>query len=249
MFDPTHERELACIFGIHVDNLVGCGNLSDPYFQEVKEKLKSVFTFREWQDGDNLEYCGSQIKCQNDEVLTLNQEDYIHKVKPIDCWIAMASYSELTSSTSGSLSIGRRNIEGNGGNPPEGKHLRYAKEYADVGLQYRRLGEKDDVTFIAYSDASFATRSDLSSQGGYLLAMCHKDIAKGKSEGHYNVIDWRSWKPLLEPHLSCLDAFGQRKHWPPHKQPEADSGCQSFVRCPGQRWDPSSNRCRQKNHH
>ena len=39
------------------------------------------------------------------------------------------------------------------------KHLRYAKEYADVGLHYRRLGEKSEMTFIVYSDASFATRS------------------------------------------------------------------------------------------
>ena len=36
------ERELACIFGIYVDDLVGCGDLQDPYFLEVKEKLKNV---------------------------------------------------------------------------------------------------------------------------------------------------------------------------------------------------------------
>ena len=36
------------------------------------------------------------------------------------------------------------------------------------------------MTFVVYSDASFATRSDLSSQGGYLLAMCHRDVADVK---------------------------------------------------------------------
>ena len=64
------------------------------------------------------------------------------------------------------------------------------------------------MTFIAYSDASFATRSDLSSQGGYLLAMCHKDVANGKCEGHYNVIDWRSWK-LPRVSRSTLSAESQ----------------------------------------
>lgn len=116
------------------------------------------------------------------------------------------------------------------------KQLRYAKEYADVvGLQYRQLGDKERMTFIAYSDASFATRSDLSSQGGYMLAMCHRDVAEGLCEGHYNVLDWRSWKAtprvkehtlsrvpgrkwssrqsdvhhaLLEPHISPVDAIG-----------------------------------------
>ena len=73
------------------------------------------------------------------------------------------------------------------------KALRYAKANADVGLEYRHLGGKDEVTFIAFSDASFRCRNDHPSQGGFLLLMVHKDVAKG-AEGHYNVIDWRSWK-------------------------------------------------------
>ena len=64
------------------------------------------------------------------------------------------------------------------------------------------------MTFIVYSDASFATRPDLSSQGGYLLAMCHKDVADGKCEGHYNVLDWRSWK-LPRVARSTLSAESQ----------------------------------------
>ena len=68
------------------------------------------------------------------------------------------------------------------------KILRYAKENNDVGLEYRCLGEKENLTFIAFSDASFACRPDLSSQGGYLLAMVDKAVAEG-AEGHYNVLD------------------------------------------------------------
>ena len=45
--DPNVERELAGIFGIHVDDLVGCGNPHDPIFTETKKKLQEVFTFRE----------------------------------------------------------------------------------------------------------------------------------------------------------------------------------------------------------
>ena len=74
------------------------------------------------------------------------------------------------------------------------KHLRFAKEFADVGLDYRHLGTKGEMNFIVYSDASFACRSGNNSQGGYLLAICHKDVAAGLSEGYYNVLDWRSWK-------------------------------------------------------
>ena len=74
------------------------------------------------------------------------------------------------------------------------KVLRYAKENNDVGLEYRPLSaSKDDITFIGFSDASFACRADLSSQGGYLVVMVDKTVAQGEP-GHYNVLDWRSWK-------------------------------------------------------
>ena len=49
---------------------------------------------------------------------------------------------------------------------------------------------KDNMIFIVYNDASFAIRSDLNNQSGYLLAMCHKGVAGGKREGYYNVTMW-----------------------------------------------------------
>ena len=231
--DLMLERDLACIFGIHVDDLVGCGDPQDQYFIDTKKKLQEIFTFREWQDGNKLEYCGSQIDCEKDDVIMLKQEEYIHKVKPIPIskerltdtsqavtekkrsllrgligglqWPATQSAPHLQvgiSQLAGETS--RATIEtlqkGN-------KHLRYAKEYADVGLQYRRLGLKDEMTFIAYSDASFATRCGLSSQGGYILAMCHRDVAEGNCH-NCEVLDWRSWK-LPRVSRSTLSAESQ----------------------------------------
>ena len=87
------------------------------------------------------------------------------------------------------------------------KALRMAKTNADVGLDYRYLGDKDDMTMIAYSDASFACRNDLSSQGGYLLVVVNKKVTEGH-EGWYNVLDWRSWK-LASVARSTLGAESQ----------------------------------------
>lgn len=87
------------------------------------------------------------------------------------------------------------------------KVLRFAKENDDVGLEYRYIGNKDDVTFLAFSDASFACRPDLTSQGGYLVLMVNRQVAEG-AEGHYNVLDWRSWK-LARIARSTLSAEGQ----------------------------------------
>lgn len=73
------------------------------------------------------------------------------------------------------------------------KLLRFAKSNHDIGLEYRNIGSKDDVTFIAYSDASFACRKDFASQGGFMVAMVNSKVTRGE-EGHYCALDWRSWK-------------------------------------------------------
>ena len=87
------------------------------------------------------------------------------------------------------------------------KILRFAKHHSDVRLQFRPLGEPQNLTFMIYSDAAFASRQDLSSQGGYLLILVHKDVRMG-SEGYYNVVDWRSWK-LPRVARSSLSAESQ----------------------------------------
>ena len=63
-----------------MDDLIGCGDLQGPYFNEIKVKLKSAFTFREWQDDNNLEYSGNPIKYIIDDILNLNQVHYFHKM-------------------------------------------------------------------------------------------------------------------------------------------------------------------------
>ena len=60
-------------------------------------------------------------------------------------------------------------------------------------LRYHALnGDPREVTVLGYTDANFASRKDLSSQGGFLVLMVHNSILKGAT-GEYNVIDWRSW--------------------------------------------------------
>ena len=49
------------------------------------------------------------------------------------------------------------------------------------------------MTFVAHSDAAFASRADLTSQGGHLIMMTNHGVTQGQ-EGQYHLIDWRSWK-------------------------------------------------------
>ena len=231
---PFSERRLAALFGLHVDDLLGCGDPADSYFQEVKKTLQEVFTFREWQDKETLEYCGSQIQWQPDGSWKIDQQEYMRKQKPISIAADRAKHPQLevtdrersllrgllealqwpSTQTAPHLQAETSMLAGQTSKATiatlqaANKHLRFAKENSDVGLQYRYVGEKNEVTFIVYSDASFGCRADYSSQGGFMLAMCNADVANGKCEGYYNVIDWRSWK-LPRVARSTLSAEAQ----------------------------------------
>ena len=223
---------LVALFGIHVDDLLGCGDINNQVYKEVKEQLHKLFSFRMWEEKKNLQYCGCDI-IQEDNRITLQQTAYLHKQKPITIqpqrkaqpneplthkettqlralvgslqWPSTQSAPHLqcaVSQLAGKVSKGTvASLElGN-------KVLRMAKSNADVGLHYHTLGSVNDITFLVFSDATYASRDDLSSQGGYLLCMVHHNVINGM-EDHYNILDWRSWK-LARVARSSLSAESQ----------------------------------------
>ena len=199
------------------------------------DTLRKTFTFREWHSGsekDELTYCGAKIVRMGDKHWKIHHSEYLGKQKPIsfpkdrhqqDVPVTETERTALRAVLGGlqwpstqtapwlqaavSLMAGSVTKATTQTLLDANKILRYAKENADVGLEYRCLGEKDNMTFIAFSDASFACRPELSSQCGYLLAMVDKTVAEG-AEGHYNVLDWRSWK-LARISRSTLAAESQ----------------------------------------
>ena len=84
-FEPTLQGSLVGLFGIHVDDVIGCGDLQSPTFQLVKEQLHKAFSFRLWEEaqpGASVEYCGCKVEVQEDKV-QLHQSHYIQRLKPI----------------------------------------------------------------------------------------------------------------------------------------------------------------------
>ena len=59
------------------------------------------------------------------------------------------------------------------------KILRFAKETADIPLTIRAHGSLSQLRFGFYSDASWSTRPDGSSQGGWLLFLASEDQING----------------------------------------------------------------------
>ena len=197
------------------------------------DKLRKTFCFQEWHSGaerDGLSYCGAKITKIDNHHWKIHHSEYFKKQKSISIqkerlqapqpvtngertalqallgalqWPSTQTAPWLQAAVS--LLAGTVSTATTATLQEASKVLRYAKENYDVGLEYGPLSaSKDDITFIAFSDASFACRADLSSHGGYLVAMVDKSVANG-DQGNYNVLDWRSWK-LARVSCSTLSA-------------------------------------------
>ena len=236
--EDQEEPQLLAIFDIHVDDLFGAYDQKNPLALDFVADLQKIFKFREWHEGstkDELTYCGTQICKAPEGHWRIHQGDYFKKQKPITIpkskenqdtpvtekertalrgllgalqWPATQTSPHLQSAVS--LMAGCVTAATTKPLESANKALRYAKANADVGLDFRHLGPREDMTFVAFSDASFGCRPDLASQGGFLLLMVNKDVAEG-TEGYYNILDWRSWK-LARIARSTLKRLSHRPH-------------------------------------
>ena len=246
VFDPSAQSQLSPLsaeesaapgrlvatFGIHVDDLLGCGDVNNEIYKKVKKQLHELFSFRMWEESSTLQYCGCKI-VKDDTCISLKQTDYITKQKPITLpaarkadsqsplnqkettqlraligalqWSSTQSSPYLQCSISqlaGRVSKATVSVIDQGN-----KILRMAKANSDVTLQYSNLGDIDDITFVTNADAAYPNHDDLTSQRGYLLCMVNRTITSG-DEGKYHLIDWRSWK-LARVARSSLSAESQ----------------------------------------
>ena len=210
------EGGLVGMICIHVDDLLGAGLETSAAYQHVIATLKEAFSFREWKTGTDLEYCGATIK-RTDDVLSLKHGQYLQRIKPMTLgkhvgpektlssseltalrglmgslsWPAVQSSPHLQASTSmlaGDVSKGLAStvFEAN-------KLLKFAKTNADVGLTFAPLGPMSDWRLVTAFDASFCSRADGTSQGGYFVLLAPKGILE-TGEDVYHILDWRSFK-------------------------------------------------------
>ena len=85
--------------------------------------------------------------------------------------------------------------------------LKFAKENSDVGLTFSPLGLAEDLRMITAFDASFCSRPDGTSQGGYFVILAPKHVLE-THEDVYHILDWKSFK-LPSVARSSLSAEAQ----------------------------------------
>ena len=62
-----------------------------------------------------------------------------------------------------------------------------------MGLTFSPLGPVEDLRMITAFDASFCSRPDGTSQGGYFLLLAPKHVLE-THEDVYRILDWKSFK-------------------------------------------------------
>eukprot|EP00435_Cladocopium_sp_Y103_P030130 s3673_g7.t1 len=210
------EGGLVGMICIHVDDLLAAGLEHSAVYQHVIAELKKSFSFREWKTGTDLEYCGASIH-RDGETVSLKHGQYLQRLKPMTLpkhvgpekalcsseltalrglmgslsWPAVQSSPHLQASTSmlaGDVSKGLAStvFEAN-------KLLKFAKLNSDVGLVFSPLGDMQDWRLVTAFDASFCSRADGTSQGGYFVLLAPKRILETE-EDVYHIIDRRSFK-------------------------------------------------------
>ena len=225
--NPTAEntlgpQRLCGMVCIHVDDLLGAGNVDSVVYQRVVEELKKTFNFREWkesneQETSKLEYCGATLEQYQPHCWKLHHQEYFKKVKPIPLGKDRSPEDEMTPKELSQL----RGLLGSlqwpavqssphiqcstsliSGSMSAGlvksivdanKLLRFCKENADVGARYEPLGAVDQLRLVCMFDAAFGVRRDASSQGGYMIMLVPQDTFNGE-EKPYHLIDWKSSK-------------------------------------------------------
>ena len=190
-------------------------------FAERMHVLVHRFRFGSISFEDNQTFCGAQMQQSLDySQVTFNLEKYIKQIKPLTieknrkanpnekatdrevsqfrgllggmAWPATQTQPHLSASVSLAQATvsGARVAELNEAN----KILRYAKETADIPLVIRAHGSLQQLRFGFYSDASWSTRPDGSSQGGWLLFLASESQINGDQPFPLTVIDWSSRK-------------------------------------------------------
>ena len=201
-FNPEDTCHIHGIVGIHVDDGLGGG---DAIFNQAISMLEKKFPFGSQRQG-SFTLTGIQLKQERNGEIILSQKDYINDIPPIeisrdrrktpDAKITTQELQDLRGLI-GSLQYAASNsrpdlscrlsllqarvtcatvsdlLNGN-------RLLNDAKKFSETSIRVQAL-PPDQVRFLSFSDATFATREKAHSQKGCLILATTEDIDKVKT--------------------------------------------------------------------
>ena len=189
-FDPSDENKLMGVLVSHVDDFAFCGN--NKFHVDVIEKVKDTFSISVHETG-SFKYLGLSV-CQTDNGVSIHQNNYISSIAPISLpqdrystrneellqedkvelkrlsgqmlWVSSQTRPDLSFETC---------MMGNAGRNPTVSAVHDANKALvkmkskKVEVKFPPLGRPEGLRVVAYSDATYNSLPDGSSQGGILV--------------------------------------------------------------------------------
>lgn len=208
-FDPCvfvlrepKSQKLSGILGIHVDDGIYGG---DQYFQDQIAKLESKYPFGS-KKSKNFTFTGIDLKQNPDNSIELSQSKYVKNINPITITterraqenepvteeerhllrglIGSLQYAAVHTRPDLTSALSQLQSQINSAKVTTlimaNKTLHTAKKHNDVTIKINPIHIKD-LRFLAFSDASFASKVKPESYAGMIIMATHKEISQNKS--------------------------------------------------------------------
>ena len=215
LFTLQDKRGQTCgLIGIHVDDGLCCGT---PEFHAKLKQLEAKYPFGSRKDRD-FTFTGLHIQQHQDYSITVDQTKYVKAIEPIhiNSQRRHDPQQPVTEDERQQLRglIGSLQYASTNSRPDLGSRLSFlqsqinsavvqtlmdgnrtlqeAKRYADTALRIQPI-PLQDIRFVSFSDAAFASSKNHSSHQGMLLMTAHKCIGANQSSP-VNPILWSSRK-------------------------------------------------------
>ena len=213
------------IIGVHVDDGLCCGS---QLFQEKLKEVSKRFPFGSHRKR-NFTFTGLHIQQQEDYSIHIDQTQYVKDINPISLSRERRSQIEAAVSEKerqslraviGSLQYAAVNtrpdlcsrlswLQGEINKATIGtlieanRILHEAKKFSEVTIVVKSIPIQD-VRFVAFSDASFASAKNTSSHQGMMIMACHSKIGHNQ-KSNVSPIVWHSRK-IQKVAVSTLSA-------------------------------------------
>eukprot|EP00439_Symbiodinium_sp_Y106_P058651 s5262_g8.t1 len=199
----------------HVDDFLMGGSRESKVWSEFLHKFKSAYEWSPWQYS-SFKHCGVQLTQHQDHSVTIDHASFCEELKQMS---PIKGERKLTPEEVSQVRAILGSIQWRvyQSAPHHAAKLNYLQSLIasqdssiveqvnklvrevfaarSLSVQVQALGtdNPEDLCMIGWSDASLANRPDLSSTGGYLIALMHKDAIQ-QGIGRVNPVSWRSGK-------------------------------------------------------
>ena len=189
------------VLGIHVDDGI-CGG--DRRFHEVLEQLRALFSFGSFEEG-SFTFTGIRLHQWDDSSIEMDQRDYVEGIEPINVsrerrknpesplteterarfrqLIGSLQYAAVHTRADISAKVGELQSAVNRAQVThllEANRVLYEAKTNPVSIMIVPIAE-NEVTFCAFSDASFASSTKLSAHQGSMIFATHSSILENQT--------------------------------------------------------------------